>query len=118
MRHSHYARVRLGGLTIWRIQCASKGVFTVLPHFILRYRRMRPDVARQTPIATHGGLSSVHMRLIRFELGSPLCYCLATFSGEPITQMERPYVGWNRSPFTRLHSGSGVHGQKGRVVGL
>jgi len=57
-RHSHYTRVRLGGLTIWRIQCAScKAVFTVLPHFVLRYRRMRPDVARQALIATHGGLS-------------------------------------------------------------
>jgi hypothetical protein len=34
-RHSHYARLRLGGLTIWRIQCAScKAVCTVLPHFI------------------------------------------------------------------------------------
>ena len=57
-RHSHDARVRLGGLTIWRIQCTScKAVFTVLPHFILRYRRMSPDVARQALIATHGGLS-------------------------------------------------------------
>ena len=57
-RHSHYARVRLGGLTIWRIQCTScKAVFTVLPHFVLRYRRMSPDVARQALIATHGGLS-------------------------------------------------------------
>src|SRR6516165_1139925 len=57
-RHSHYARVRLGGLTIWRIQCTScKAVFTVLPHFILRYRRMSPEIARQTLIATHGGLS-------------------------------------------------------------
>jgi hypothetical protein len=57
-RHSHYARVRLGGLTIWRIQCTScKAVFTVLPHFALRYRRMSPDVARQALIATHGGLS-------------------------------------------------------------
>jgi hypothetical protein len=57
-RHSHYARVRLGGLTIWRIQCTScKAVFTVLPHFALRYRRMSPEVARQTLIATHGGLS-------------------------------------------------------------
>jgi hypothetical protein len=57
-RHSHYVRVRLGGLTIWRIQCTScKAVFTVLPHFVLRYRRMRPDVARQALIATHGGLS-------------------------------------------------------------
>src|SRR6266581_8760204 len=32
-RHSHYVRVRLGGLTIWRIQCTRcKAVFTVLPH--------------------------------------------------------------------------------------
>src|SRR5437762_11541234 len=57
-RHSHYARIRLGGLTIWRIQCTScKAVFTVLPHFVLRYRRMSPAVARQALIATHGGLS-------------------------------------------------------------
>src|SRR5262247_1879378 len=57
-RHSHYARLRLGGLTLWRMQCAScKAVFTVLPHFVLRYRRMSPDVARQALMATHGGLS-------------------------------------------------------------
>jgi hypothetical protein len=57
-RHSHYARVCLGGLTVWRLQCtACKAVFTVLPHFVLRYRRMSPDVARQALIATHGGLS-------------------------------------------------------------
>ena len=30
---------------------------TVLPHFVLRYRRMSPEVARQALIATHGGLS-------------------------------------------------------------
>src|SRR5207253_3869066 len=53
-RHSHYARVRLGGLTIWRIQCTScKAVFTVLLHFVLRYRRMSPAVARQALMATH-----------------------------------------------------------------
>ena len=57
-RHSHYARVRLGGLTIWRIQCTTcKTVFTVLPHFVLRYRMMRPEVARDALLATHGGLS-------------------------------------------------------------
>src|SRR6185295_6408720 len=57
-RHSHYARVRLGGLTIWRIQCtACQAVFTVLPHFALRYRRMSLDVTRQALLATHGGLS-------------------------------------------------------------
>jgi len=57
-RHSHYVRVRLGGLTIWRIQCtACKAVFTVLPHSVLRYRSMRPEVARDALLATHGGLS-------------------------------------------------------------
>src|SRR5215207_8888261 len=57
-RHSHYVRVRLGGLTIWRIQCTRcKVVFTILPHFVLRYRQMRPEVARDALLATHGGLS-------------------------------------------------------------
>src|SRR5215467_11406917 len=57
-RHSHYARVRLGGITIWRLQCTTcRAVFTILPHFVLRYRHMRPDVARDALLATHGGLS-------------------------------------------------------------
>jgi hypothetical protein len=57
-RHSHYTRVRLNGVTIWRIQCTTcKAVFTVLPHFVLRYRAMRPEVARDALLATHGGLS-------------------------------------------------------------
>src|SRR5262247_1835687 len=57
-RHSHYVRVRLGGLIIRRVQCTTcKAVFTVLPHFVLRYRQMRPDVARDALLATHGGLS-------------------------------------------------------------
>jgi hypothetical protein len=57
-RHSHYMRVRLGGLTIWRIQCTTcRAVFTVLPHFVLRYRQMRPEVARDALLATQGGLS-------------------------------------------------------------
>src|SRR5215475_13468457 len=57
-RHSHYVRVRLGGLTIWRIQCTRcKTVFTVLPHVVLRYRSMRPDIARNALLASHGGLS-------------------------------------------------------------
>jgi hypothetical protein len=57
-RHSHYLRVRLGGVTIWRIQCTTcKAVFTVLPHFVLRYRQMRPEVAREALLATYGGLS-------------------------------------------------------------
>jgi hypothetical protein len=57
-RHSHYVRVRLGEVIIWRIQCTTcKAVFTVLPHFVLRSRQMRPEVARHALLATHGGLS-------------------------------------------------------------
>jgi hypothetical protein len=56
-RHSQYVRVRLGGVTIWRLQCTRcKAVFTILPHFVLRYRQMRPAVARDAPLAMHGGL--------------------------------------------------------------
>src|SRR4029077_2488042 len=66
-RHSHYLRVRLGGLTIWRIQCTMcKAVFTVLPHFVLRYRSMRPEVARDALLATSGGLS--------LELSAVICH--------------------------------------------
>jgi hypothetical protein len=57
-RHSHDVRIRLGGVTIWRLQCTRcKVVFTVLPHFVLRYRQMRPEVACNALLATHGGLS-------------------------------------------------------------
>jgi hypothetical protein len=57
-RHSHYVRVRVGGVTIWRLQCTRcKAVFTILPQFVLRYRSMRPEVARDALLATHGGLS-------------------------------------------------------------
>jgi hypothetical protein len=57
-RHSHYVRVRLGGVMIWRLQCtACRAVFTILPHFVLRYHSLHPDVARNALLATHGGLS-------------------------------------------------------------
>src|SRR5215467_13781232 len=57
-RHSHYARVRLGGITIWRLQCTTcRAVCTILPHFVLRYRHLRPEMARDALLATHGGLS-------------------------------------------------------------
>ena len=56
-RHAHYARGRLGGLTIWRVQCPTcRAVFTVLPHFVLRSRQMPPDMARDVLLATPGGL--------------------------------------------------------------
>src|SRR6266581_1406047 len=57
-RHSHSLRVRLSGVTLWRIQCTTcKAVFTVLPHFVLRYRQMHPEVTRDALVAMHGGLS-------------------------------------------------------------
>src|SRR5437899_753690 len=79
-RHSHYARVRLGGLTLWRVQCTTcKAVFTVLPHFVLRYRKMRPEVARDALLATHGGLSlewcAVICTISPMALYRVLCAC-------------------------------------------
>src|SRR4029450_8410536 len=66
-RPSHYVRVRRGGVTIWRLQCTRcKAVFTVLPHFVLRYHHMRPDVARDALLATYGGLS--------LELSAVICH--------------------------------------------
>src|SRR4029450_1269477 len=57
-RHSHYVRVRLGGMTIWRPQgTPCRAVFTVLARFGLRYRQVPPQVARDALLATHGGLS-------------------------------------------------------------
>src|SRR5262245_16266253 len=57
-RHSHDRRVRLSGMTIWRIPCTTcQVVFTVLPHVVLRDHALRPEVARDAPVATHGGLS-------------------------------------------------------------
>jgi hypothetical protein len=32
-------------------------VLTVLPHVVLRYRQLPPDVARDALLATYGGLS-------------------------------------------------------------
>src|SRR2546428_1228480 len=57
-RHAHSLRIRLGGVPIWRIQCPTcRAVFTVLPHCVLRYRRMHPEVARNALLAMHGELS-------------------------------------------------------------
>jgi hypothetical protein len=57
-RPSHSARVRLGGLTLWRGQCTTgQAVCTVLPPCVWRYRQRRPAVARDALWATHGGLS-------------------------------------------------------------
>ena len=95
-RHSHYARFRLGGLTIWRVQCTTcRAVFTILPHFVLRYRQMRPEVAREALLATHGGLSLERcavlyhispMALYRMvcALGHQSLVCVLTRCGLPL----------------------------------
>lgn len=57
-RHSHYTRVRSGGVVIWRLECKHcRAVFTILPHFVLRYSGVKPEVAKKALLATHGGLS-------------------------------------------------------------
>src|ERR1043166_5756207 len=73
-RHSHYVRLRLGGITLWRLQCTTcRAVFTVLPHFILRYRSMRPEVARDAVLATHGG-PSLELCAVLFHLSPRASY--------------------------------------------
>ena len=80
-RHSHYMRVRLGGLTVWRLQCTTgKVVFTVLPHFVLRYRSMRPEVARDALLATHGGLS-IELSAVLYHLSPMALYHLVCAFG-------------------------------------
>src|SRR5215813_5709330 len=81
-RHSHYVRVRLGGVTIWRLQCtACRAVFTVLPHFILRNRQMRPEVARDALLATHGGLS-LELCAVLYHLSPVALYRLVCALGQ------------------------------------
>jgi len=52
-----YVRVRLGGITIWRMQCTTcRAVFTVLPHFVFALSSHAPEVARNAALGTHGRL--------------------------------------------------------------
>jgi len=81
-RHSHYVRLRLGGLTIWRIQCTTcRAVFTILPHFVLRSRQMRPEVARDALLATHGGLS-LELCAVLYHLSPMALYRLVCAFGQ------------------------------------
>ena len=78
----NYMRVRLGGVTIWRVQCTRcKAVFTVLPHFVLRYRQMRPEVARDALLATHGGLS-LELCAVLYHISSMALYRLVCALGQ------------------------------------
>ena len=82
-RHSPYLRVRLGGVTIWRLQCTTcHAVFTVLPHFVWRYRQMRPEVARDALLATHGGLS-LELCAVLYHISPMVLYRLVCAFGHP-----------------------------------
>ena len=82
-RHSHYVRVRLGGVTIWRLQCTTcRAVFTVLPHFVLRYHAMPPEVARKALLATHGGRSLEWCAVI-YHISPMALYRLVCAFGHP-----------------------------------
>src|ERR671926_124763 len=90
-RHSHYVRVRLGGVTIWRVQCTTcKAVFTVLPHFVLRYRQMRPEVARDALLATHGGLS-LELCAVLYHISPMALYRLIRAFQQAALQQEPSY---------------------------
>src|SRR2546429_2556599 len=80
-RHSHYLRVRLGGVTIWRLQCTTcHAVFTVLPHFILRYRSIRPEVARDALLDAHGGLG-LELCAVLYHISPMAMYRLVCWFG-------------------------------------
>ena len=77
-RHSSYLRVRLGNLVIWRLQCKHcRAVFTLLPHFALRYRSMTPEHAQQALLAVYGGLSFEWTAMIVPEVSVMAVYRVA-----------------------------------------
>jgi len=70
-------------------------VFTVLPHFVLRYRQMRPEVAYDALLATHGGLclelyavigaiSPMALYRLICALGQQSLVCVLTRCGLPL----------------------------------
>src|SRR5712671_5151376 len=71
-----------------------KAVFTVLPHFVLRYRHMRLDVARDALLATHGGLSlelcAVIGHISPMALSRVICVFCQTSLGTALTRWGLP----------------------------
>src|SRR5262249_8822606 len=57
-RHSHYVRLRVRGITIWRVQCTTwTALVPAPPSSALGSRQMRPEAARDALLPPHGGLS-------------------------------------------------------------
>jgi len=80
-RHSHYVRALVNDLVIWRVQCTHcKATFTILPHFVLRYRKMPPDIAEKALIATTGGLS-LELCSVLFNISAMSLYRLVCAIG-------------------------------------
>src|SRR5438552_13647213 len=80
-RHSHSLRVRLGALSIWRLQCPMcRAVFTILPPFVWRSRQMPPEVARDALWATHGG-RSVELCAVLYHISPMALYRLVCAFG-------------------------------------
>jgi hypothetical protein len=76
-------RVRLGNLVIWRLQCKHcRAVFTILPHFVLRYRAMTPEQAQQAVLAVYGGLSLEWTATIFPEVSAMAVYRLFCALGQ------------------------------------
>ena len=79
----HYARIRLGGLTIWRIQCTTcRAVFTILP---LRLA-LSPDATGSGPRCLVGYTRRPQFGTVRGPLpyltDGPLSYGVCTGSPE------------------------------------
>lgn len=68
---------------IWRLQCKHCGaVFTILPHFVLRYQSMKPETAAQALLATHGGLSLEWTATVFEEVSAMAIYRLLSAFGQ------------------------------------
>src|SRR6266849_157394 len=116
-RHSHYLRIRLGGVTIWRIQCPTcRAVFTVLPHFVLRYRRMHPEVARDALLATHGGLS-LELCAVLYHISPMALYRVVCAFGHQSLVAVLTRCGLPLPLYSLPGSNGEIFGAKGRAPG-
>ena len=70
-----------------------RAVFTVLPHFVLRYRKMKPKTAKKVLLATHGGLS-LELCATLFNISPMAVYRLVCAFGRTclVTLLTRCYL--------------------------
>lgn len=92
-RHSHYTRVKSGGITIWRIQCKTcKAVFTVIPSFLMRYFGCRTKQSQKALLAYHGGLSLENCA-ISFNISPMSLYRIICAFGKYSTEKVLAHAG-------------------------